>query len=155
MPQNEQSAQLFVASCYVIDLNGLDPGGVGQSLVVDPSGRVVYGAGQTTDMFPITIDLGLVREVRIRGADGLGQVLKSFRDRSIKFDTYEAENESDYLISLGVLKSMRRYFYLLGRILNRLNKIGQIGRDFVSSRQCRIGCQVSIERCRLWLAVAK
>ena len=39
-----------MAGCYVIDLNGLYAGSVSQSLVVDPSGCIVYGAGQTTDM---------------------------------------------------------------------------------------------------------
>ena len=104
----QATAAMF--QCYVIDVNGLDAGGVGQSLVIDPSGRIVYQAGQTTDMFPIAIDIALVREVRTRGADGLGQVLKSFRDRSVRFDTYSADNESGYLRSLGPLKPMHRNF---------------------------------------------
>ena len=104
----QATAAMF--QCYVIDVNGLDGGGVGQSLVVDPSGHVIYESGQTTDMFPITIDLGLVRDVRTRGANGLGQVLKSFRDRSVKFDTYSVDHESGYLRSLGPLKPMRRNF---------------------------------------------
>ena len=45
--------------CYVIDVNGLAAGGVGRSLVVDPSALVLHQSAGQEDMFPIEIDLDL------------------------------------------------------------------------------------------------
>jgi predicted amidohydrolase len=101
-------ATAVMFSCYVVDVNGLDAGGVGQSLVTDPTGRVVHQCGQATEIFPINIDLGLVRQVRREGANGLGQVLKSFRDKNVALDTYANNGASSYLDSLGPLRPMRR-----------------------------------------------
>lgn len=102
----QATAAMF--SCYVIDVNGLDSGGVGRSLVVDPTGLVVHQCGQTTEIFPINIDLDLVRRVRTEGANGLGQVLKSFRDKNCILSTYANNGASDYLDSLGPLSPMRK-----------------------------------------------
>lgn len=99
-------ATAVMFSCYVIDVNGLDAGGVGRSLVADPTGNVVHQCGQVTEIFPINIDLGLVRQVRAEGANGLGQVLKSYRDRNVAFTTYENGGASTYLDSLGPLVPM-------------------------------------------------
>ncbi len=99
-------ATAVMFSCYVVDVNGLDAGGVGRSLVADPTGTVVHQCGQVTEIFPITIDLGLVRQVRAEGANGLGQVLKSFRDRNVALTTYENGAASTYLDSLGPLAPM-------------------------------------------------
>lgn len=99
-------ATAVMFSCYVVDVNGLDAGGVGRSLVADPTGNVVHQCGQVTEIFPINIDLGLVRQVRAEGANGLGQVLKSYRDRNVAFTTYENEGASAYLDSLGPLTPM-------------------------------------------------
>ncbi|WP_448951963.1 carbon-nitrogen hydrolase family protein [Labrys neptuniae] len=99
-------------SCYVVDVNGLDGGGVGRSLVVDPTGVVVHQCGQATEIFPITLDLGLVRQVRAEGANGLGQVLKSFRDKNVALSTYADNGASPYLDSLGPLIPMRKRDWL-------------------------------------------
>jgi predicted amidohydrolase len=99
-------ATAVMFSCYVVDVNGLDAGGVGRSLVADPTGNVVHQCGQVTEIFPINIDLGLVRQVRAEGANGLGQVLKSYRDRNVVFSTYENGGTSTYLDSLGPLVPM-------------------------------------------------
>ena len=53
------------------------------------------------------LDLGLVRQARGGGVDGLGQVLKSWRDRRVDFNVYK-EGASDYLASLGPLQPMAR-----------------------------------------------
>jgi predicted amidohydrolase len=100
----QATAAMF--QCYVVDLNGLDAGGVGRSLIADPTGRVAYQSGEAPDMFPISIDFGLVREARHWGGNGLGQVLKSYRDRQVAFDTYAAH--APYLDSLGPLQPMPR-----------------------------------------------
>ena len=99
-------ATAVMFSCYVVDVNGLDAGGVGRSLVADPTGTVVHQCGQVTEIFPINIDLGLVRQVRAEGANGLGQVLKSFRDRNVALTTYDNNAASAYLESLGPLAPM-------------------------------------------------
>jgi deaminated glutathione amidase len=105
----QATAAMF--QCYVIDVNGLDAGGVGLSLVADPTGRVVHQCGQVPEIFPINIDLGLVRQIRGEGANGLGQVLKSFRDRNVVLSAYENNAASTYLDSLGPLLPMRRRVY--------------------------------------------
>ncbi|WP_205910386.1 carbon-nitrogen hydrolase family protein [Rhizobium sp. FKL33] len=94
--------------CYVVDVNGLDGGGNGQSLVADPCGNAVYQAGQVTQIFPVMLDLGLVRQSRREGANALGQVLKSWRDRETEFDVYTPGRTSAYLDSLGPLVPMKR-----------------------------------------------
>jgi deaminated glutathione amidase len=101
-------ATAVMFSCYVVDVNGLDAGGVGRSLVADPTGNIVHQCGQVAEIFPINLDLGLVRQVRAEGANGLGQVLKSYRDRNVAFGTYENGGASAYLESLGPLLPMAK-----------------------------------------------
>jgi predicted amidohydrolase len=99
-------ATAVMFQCYVVDVNGLDAGGIGRSLVADPTGHIVHQAGQATEIFPVMVDLGLVRQVRCSGANGLGQVLKSWRDRSAEFLVYREDEPSAYLASLGPLEPM-------------------------------------------------
>ncbi len=90
--------------CYVFDINGLDAGGIGRSCVVDPSGTVLAQAGGSSETLPLEIDLGRVRRQREAGVNGLGQPLKSFRDREIDFAVYQRESGLDaYLHTLGPL----------------------------------------------------
>jgi len=90
--------------CYVFDVNGLAAGGVGRSLVVDPTALVLHQSAGQEDMFPIEIDLDLVRRQRETGMKGLGQVLKSFRDREAQFPVYEPGSGADaFLHTLGPL----------------------------------------------------
>lgn len=91
--------------CYVFDVNGLEAGGNGRSIVTDPAGNVAYQAGQVAEVFPVMLDLGLVRQARASGANGLGQVLKSWRDRRVRFDL---EEETAALTALGPLRPMAR-----------------------------------------------
>lgn len=102
----QATAAMF--QCYVVDVNGLDAGGCGRSLVVDPVGNVVHQSGEIASIFPIMLDMGLVRQVRATGGNGLGQVLKSWRDRSASFPVYAPEAVSDYLTSLGPLEMLRK-----------------------------------------------
>ena len=46
------------------------------------------------------------RQARASGANGLGQVLKSWRDREVDFAAYRQDEPSDYLKSLGKLERM-------------------------------------------------
>ncbi len=91
-----------VNQCYFFDVNGLDSGGIGRSMVCGPDGRVLYQAGSTEEIFPIEIDLERVKRSRELGVMRLGQPLKSFRDHLGDFSIYKKDKHS-YLESLGPL----------------------------------------------------
>jgi predicted amidohydrolase len=73
-----------VNQCYLFDVNGVGAGGVGRSIVVGPHGEVVHEAGVGPEIMPLEIDLDRVTRSRERGVLGLGQPLKSFRDRHVQ-----------------------------------------------------------------------
>ncbi|MGB3148564.1 MAG: carbon-nitrogen hydrolase family protein [Paracoccaceae bacterium] len=108
----DRDAELAIArataaqfQCYVFDVNGLGAGGNGRSCVVDPSATVLHQSTGLEDMFPVEVDFDLVRRQRATGLKGLGQVLKSFRDRSAEFPVYDRARGADsYLHSLGALE---------------------------------------------------
>ncbi len=108
----DRDAELAIArataaqfQCYVIDVNGLGAGGIGKSCVVDPTSMVLHQSGGQEDMFPIEIDLDMVRRQRATGMKGLGQVLKSFRDRDVDFTVYDRTSGVDsFLNTLGPLE---------------------------------------------------
>lgn len=94
---------------YIIDINGLGVGGVGQSCIVDPSGRVVHQAGESSEFLVTELDFDLVRRQREVGLRNLGQPLKSFRDSKIEFTVYNKEQRTNgYLNSLGTLQKATR-----------------------------------------------
>jgi hypothetical protein len=94
---------------YVFDINGLGAGGNGHSAVFDPSGRVLHRADAIEQIIPIEIDLDQVRRSRRNGLRGLGQVMKSFRDRSVEFPVYDQMAfDGSYLDSLGPLSQPQR-----------------------------------------------
>ncbi|NUA28534.1 carbon-nitrogen hydrolase family protein [Cupriavidus basilensis] len=100
---------------YFFDINGIGDGGVGRSIVVDPAGYVLHEAGPgTAEIIPVEIDFEKVRRERERGLRGLGQPLKSFRDREVEFPVYQRNSGADaYLHTLdklvkpGVLEDAR------------------------------------------------
>lgn len=95
--------------CFVIDINGIGDGGIGRSLLVSPTGDVLYQAGSNEEMLPIEIDLDRVRRSREVGLKGLGQPLKSFRDRSVEFSVYDrTSGVGTFLDTLGPLEKMAR-----------------------------------------------
>ena len=108
----DRDAELAIArataaqfQCYVFDVNGLGAGGVGRSLVIDPAATVLHQSAGQEDMFPIEVDMDLVRRQRETGLKGLGQVLKSFRDRAADFPVYDRGSGADaYLQTLGPLE---------------------------------------------------
>ncbi|SDZ58977.1 Predicted amidohydrolase [Jannaschia faecimaris] len=109
----DRDAELAIArataaqfQCYVIDVNGLGAGGVGRSCIVDPTSLVLHQSAGQEDMFPIEVDLSMVRRQRETGMKGLGQVLKSFRDRSVDFSVYDrTSGTDDFLNTLGPLET--------------------------------------------------
>jgi len=108
----DREAELSIArataaqfQCFVVDVNGLGAGGNGRSCVVDPRSMVIHQSAGQEDMFPIEIDLSQVRRQRETGMRGLGQVLKSFRDRTVDFSVYDRNSGVDsYLKQLGPME---------------------------------------------------
>ncbi len=96
-------AMSAVNQCYLFDVNGLDTGGSGLSIVCGPDGRVLYQAGSTEEIFPIELDMERVKRSRELGLLRLGQPLKSFRDQIGVFDIYNDNVRHPYLDSLGEL----------------------------------------------------
>ena len=96
-------AMATVNQCFFFDVNGLDSGGSGVSIVCGPDGRVLYQAGGTEEIFPIEIDVSRVKRSRELGVLRLGQPLKSFRDHMGDFSIYEKGKKHPYLDSLGPL----------------------------------------------------
>jgi predicted amidohydrolase len=98
-------ASAITNQVYFFDINGVGDGGVGRSIVVDPSGYVLHEAGHGPEIIPIEIDLERLRHEREAGARGLGQPLKSFRDRACDFPIYRDRREPGALLaSLGPLR---------------------------------------------------
>ena len=95
--------EIFNNQCYMFDVNGLDTGGSGRSLVCGPDGRVLYQAQNNEEIIPIELDLENVRRSREYGVLRLGQPLKSFRDHMGDFSIYWPNAERPYLDSLGPL----------------------------------------------------
>lgn len=94
---------------YVVDINGLGAGGNGRSCVVDPHGRFLHQAGTHPEWIPLQIDLETAQHARTNGVRGLGQTLKSFRDRTVALDVYDARrSDTTYLDSLGALEKPKR-----------------------------------------------
>lgn len=90
---------------YFFDINGVGDGGVGRSIVCDPSGNIIHRSQVGAEIVPIVVDFGLVRREREQGLrSNLGQPLKSFRDRDCDFDIYRKGGETDaFLHTLGPL----------------------------------------------------
>lgn len=101
-------AMATVNQCFFFDVNGLDTGGSGKSVVCGPDGRVIHQSGGTEEIFPIEIDMERVRRSREMGVLRLGQPLKSFRDHIGDFGIYKPGTKHPYLESLGpLIKPMR------------------------------------------------
>lgn len=95
--------------CYFFDVNGVGDFGNGRSILVGPSGYVIHEAGSGEEIMPVEINLARVRREREVGMRGLGQPLKSFRDRPVAFDVYREEAfDHGYLNSLGALEKPGR-----------------------------------------------
>ncbi|MFT7588323.1 MAG: putative amidohydrolase [Limisphaerales bacterium] len=96
-------AMAAVNQCYFFDVNGLDTGGSGNSIVCGPDGRVLYQAGGNEEIFPLELNIERVKRSREMGVLRLGQPLKSFRDHIVQFKAYQPGADLSYLESLGPL----------------------------------------------------
>jgi predicted amidohydrolase len=96
--------------CFFFDVNGLGDGGIGRSIVIGPHGDVLHQAGSSDELFPIEIDLSRVRRSREAGLRGLGQPLKSFRDRPVHFPVYGPGSEQHgFFSNLGTIEKPARH----------------------------------------------
>jgi predicted amidohydrolase len=95
--------------CFVFGINGFGDCGNGRSIIAGPAGEVIYQGQSAAEMIPLEIDLDRVRRSREVGLRGLGQQLKSFRDRKVEFAVYGPEGRGwPYLQSLGPLVKPER-----------------------------------------------
>lgn len=94
---------------FFFDINGVGGGGYGRSIIVRPTGNVIYEAGNSEELMPVDINFEAVRRGRSSGLYGLGQPLKSFRDRKADFSIYQPDGPGrDYLAGLGPLEAPKR-----------------------------------------------
>ena len=93
---------------YIFHINGLMAGGNGYSTVVDPAGRMLHEGSVGEEMIPVEVDFDLVRRQRVRGLLGMGQPIKSFRDKATAYPVYQPDFDRRYLDSLGVLQKQER-----------------------------------------------
>jgi predicted amidohydrolase len=98
-------AMASINQCYLFDVNGLDTGGCGRSIVCGPDGRVLHQSEGTEEIIPLELNIERAKRSRELGILRLGQPMKSFRDRrdSKVFDLYKSETKTPYLDSLGPL----------------------------------------------------
>jgi predicted amidohydrolase len=90
--------------CYFIDVNVAGALGNGRSVVCGPGGEVIHQAGSGREVIAVDVDFALVQRVRTRGWHGLGQPLKSFRDRDATCAAHAPPGRTTtYLESLGPL----------------------------------------------------
>ncbi len=102
-------ASAAMNQCYFFDINGIGDGGYGRSVIVGPDGLIIHEAGAGEEVMPLEVDLDRVRREREAGVRGLGQPLKSFRDRAVDFTVYRpAEFTYSYLHTLGPLEKPKR-----------------------------------------------
>jgi predicted amidohydrolase len=110
-------AMAAVNQCYFFDVNGLDTGGSGRSIVCGPDGHVIYEAGGNEEIFPLELNVEKVRRSREMGVLRLGQPLKSFRDHIGQFTVYQPGSDLSYLESLGPLIKPKRVEQLAELVL--------------------------------------
>lgn len=96
-------ANAIVNQCYFLNINSVGELGYGQSIVLGPQGETIYQANVGREIIPIEVDFQRVRDVRERGLHGLGQTLKSFRDRPTNFPVYQNRQDPGAFSELGEL----------------------------------------------------
>ena len=89
--------------CYYLDVNSVSEQGCGKSIACDPEGNVLHFSNDQEDIFTVEVDFDFVQNSRKNGIMGLGQNLKSYRDRPFSEINKEKFN-TDYLESLGILE---------------------------------------------------
>jgi predicted amidohydrolase len=90
---------------YLFNINGLGVGGVGQSIFVDPEGRVLQTSGEAEIIMTEIIDLDHTSRVREYGTMGQCQLWKALANFKGKFPVYQRDmRKGDIFKSIGPLK---------------------------------------------------
>ncbi len=90
---------------YFIDINVAGRLGFGRSVAYGPGGELLHAAGTDHEAIALELDFEHVRHVRERGWNGIGQMLKSFRDTPIDYPQYRSgARKSPALEALGRLE---------------------------------------------------
>lgn len=98
-----------INQCFFVDVNGGGALGNGRSGAYGPGGTILYQAGSSHEVLAFELDLAEVRRARTRGWQGLGQVLKSYRDSVFEFPLSAVESRrSPALEALGPLGKPER-----------------------------------------------
>jgi predicted amidohydrolase len=102
-------AAAAINQCYYVNINSGGKLGMGKSTVIGPDGAILHQSGTGYEVIPLELDLGYVSRTRERGALGLGQSLKSFRDRDMTFPPYaQGSAGSAALQALGPVQMPER-----------------------------------------------
>ena len=97
-------ANAMMNQLYFLNLNGLEGGGVGQSIFVDPEGRVLQSMGESEVIMTEIIDLDRVGCIREYGTFGNSQLWKDLRAFGGRFPIYTQNiGEGEIFKSLGPL----------------------------------------------------
>ncbi len=90
-------AAAAINQCYLVSVNGLGPGGKGQSVIIDPEGNIVQRADQLPENMIAMLDLEQVDQVRQYGNSGVSRVLGSYFHEKHRF----RHQKESYRNSLG------------------------------------------------------
>lgn len=98
-------ATAAVNQLYFVGINAAGDQGFGRSCVYGPGGEVIHEAGAGREVMALDLDLARVRLIRERGWNGLGQVLKSFRDGDVEYPLHaDAQQRASAMRELGPLQ---------------------------------------------------
>jgi len=90
---------------YYLDVNSSGDQGCGMSIVANPEGEIMHLSKNNEDIFIVEIDFDFAHKSRKEGFMGLGQNLKSYRDKPIN---NKQDINKEYLNSLGVLEKYNK-----------------------------------------------
>lgn len=90
---------------YYLDVNSCGDQGCGMSIVANPEGEIMHLSKNNEDIFIVEIDFDFAHKSRKEGFMGLGQNLKSYRDKPIN---NKQDINKEYLNSLGVLEKYNK-----------------------------------------------
>jgi len=113
---SDRSLELILAQAngianqlYFLSINGVGGGGIGQSIFVDPEGRVLQISGSREMILTEVIDLDSVSRVRQYGTLGLSPLWKDLGNFKEKFPVYQEDiRNGEVYDSLGPLKLHKR-----------------------------------------------
>ena len=98
-------AHAIMNQLYFLNLNGLEGGGIGRSIFVDPEGRVLQNSGEAEIVLTETIDLDTVSRVRQYGTIGTSQLWKDLASFKGTFSIYQDDMRRGQIFkSLGPLE---------------------------------------------------